>query len=125
MTGNPISAVYVSLEHVEYDIEGQISPRWFGGVVCLFFYDEYRRRTHRKKTADDKGKESKMVSEAKPGIAGIRALDASAYRRRIEAETTAQSQARRERYAEAHHLVRNRQSQRIRDEAIHFIEAQV
>ncbi|GBM76527.1 hypothetical protein AVEN_81704-1, partial [Araneus ventricosus] len=34
------------------------------------FYDEYRRRTHRKKTADDKGKESKMVSEAKPGIAG-------------------------------------------------------
>ncbi|GBO34290.1 hypothetical protein AVEN_166295-1 [Araneus ventricosus] len=74
---------------------------------------------------DDKGKESKVVSEAKPGIAGIRAVDAAAYRRRIEAETTAQSQARRERYAEAHHLVRNRQSQRIRDEAIHFIEAQV
>ncbi|GBN00337.1 hypothetical protein AVEN_254879-1, partial [Araneus ventricosus] len=50
---------------------------------------------------------------------------AAAYRRRIEAETTAQSQARRERYAEAHHLLRNRQSQRIRDEAIHLIEAQV
>ncbi|GBN97597.1 hypothetical protein AVEN_21530-1 [Araneus ventricosus] len=64
-----------------------------------------------------------MVSEEKPGIAGIPAVDAAAYRRRIEAETTAQSQARRERYAEAHHLVRNRQ--RIRDEAIHFIEAQI
>ncbi|GBN67889.1 hypothetical protein AVEN_189606-1 [Araneus ventricosus] len=48
----------------------------------------------------------------------IRAVDAAAYRRRIEAETPAQSQACRERYAEAHHLVRNRQR-------IHFIEAQV
>ncbi|GBM14432.1 hypothetical protein AVEN_246594-1 [Araneus ventricosus] len=54
----------------------------------------------------------------------IRAVDAAGYSRRIEAETPAQSQAHRERYAEAHHLVRNRQSQRIRDEAIHFIEAQ-
>ncbi|GBN18948.1 hypothetical protein AVEN_38674-1 [Araneus ventricosus] len=53
----------------------------------------------------------------------IRAVDAAAYRRRIEAETPTQSQAHRETYAEAHHLVRNRQ--RIRDEAIHFIEAQV
>ncbi|GBN67640.1 hypothetical protein AVEN_235971-1 [Araneus ventricosus] len=55
----------------------------------------------------------------------IRAVDSAAYRRRIEAETPAQSQARRERYAEAYHLVRNRQSQRIHDEAIHFIEAHV
>ncbi|GBN35034.1 hypothetical protein AVEN_129145-1 [Araneus ventricosus] len=67
-----------------------------------------------------------MVSEAKPGIAGrIRAVDAAAYRRCIEAETPAQSQARRERYAEVHHLVRDHQSQRIRDAAIHFIGAQV
>ncbi|GBM44610.1 hypothetical protein AVEN_221849-1 [Araneus ventricosus] len=37
----------------------------------------------------------------------IRAVDAAAYRRHIEAETPAQSQAHRERYAEAHHI-RNR-----------------
>ncbi|GBN21878.1 hypothetical protein AVEN_157154-1 [Araneus ventricosus] len=65
-----------------------------------------------------------MVSEAKQGIAGQdSAVDAAAYRNRIETETPAQSQARREKYAEAHQLVRN--CQRIRDEAIHFIEAQV
>ncbi|GBN12293.1 hypothetical protein AVEN_199463-1 [Araneus ventricosus] len=63
-----------------------------------------------------------MVSEAKLGIADrIRAVDAAAYRKRIEAETPAR--ARRERDAEAHRLVRDRQ--RIRDGAIHFIEAQV
>ncbi|GBN58548.1 hypothetical protein AVEN_30851-1 [Araneus ventricosus] len=65
-------------------------------LVYYIFYDEYRRRTHRKKTADDKGKESNMVSEAKPGILSmdrIRAVDAAAYRRRIEAETPAQYQA--------------------------------
>ncbi|GBN64272.1 hypothetical protein AVEN_9257-1 [Araneus ventricosus] len=74
--------------------------------------------------ADDRGKESKMVSEAsQESLDRIRAVDAAAYRRRIGAETPAQSQARRERYTEAHHLVRNRQ--RIRNEAIHFIEAQV
>ncbi|GBL99519.1 hypothetical protein AVEN_68797-1 [Araneus ventricosus] len=55
----------------------------------------------------------------------IRGVDAAVYRRRIKAETPAQYQALRERYAEAHHLVRDRQSQRIRDKAIHFIEAQV
>ncbi|GBL82072.1 hypothetical protein AVEN_50634-1 [Araneus ventricosus] len=71
-------------------------------------------------------KESKIVSEAKQEFLDrIRAVDAAAYKRRIEAETPAQFQARRERYAEAHHLVRDRQSQRIRDEAIHFIEAKV
>ncbi|GBN23040.1 hypothetical protein AVEN_125436-1 [Araneus ventricosus] len=55
----------------------------------------------------------------------IRAVDVAAYRRRIEAETPAQSQARRERNAEAHHIVRDRQCQRIRDKAIPFIEAQL
>ncbi|GBM84006.1 hypothetical protein AVEN_110136-1 [Araneus ventricosus] len=55
----------------------------------------------------------------------IRAVDAAAYRRRIEAETPGQSQTRRESSPEAHRLVRDRQSQRIRDEAIYFIEAQV
>ncbi|GBO15670.1 hypothetical protein AVEN_62323-1 [Araneus ventricosus] len=55
----------------------------------------------------------------------IRAVDVAAYRRRIEAETPAQSQARRERNAEAHQIVRDRQSQRIRDKAFPFIEAQV
>ncbi|GBN53292.1 hypothetical protein AVEN_107379-1 [Araneus ventricosus] len=49
----------------------------------------------------------------------------AAYRRRIEAETPAQSEARRERDAEAHRLVRDCQRQRSRDEGIHFIEAQV
>ncbi|GBL65662.1 hypothetical protein AVEN_203282-1 [Araneus ventricosus] len=55
----------------------------------------------------------------------IRAVYAATYRTHIEAEIPAQSQARRERDAEAHHLVRDRQSQRIHDEAIHFIDAQV
>ncbi|GBN72479.1 hypothetical protein AVEN_254328-1 [Araneus ventricosus] len=54
-----------------------------------------------------------------------REVNATVHRNRIEAETPAQSQARRERDADAHHLVRDRQSQRIRCEAIHFIEAQV
>ncbi|GBO30407.1 hypothetical protein AVEN_149794-1 [Araneus ventricosus] len=66
-----------------------------------------------------------LARQSQESLDRIRAVDAAAYRRRIETETPAQSQARRERYAEAHHLVRNRQSQRIRDEAIHFIEAQV
>ncbi|GBO09993.1 hypothetical protein AVEN_234058-1 [Araneus ventricosus] len=66
-----------------------------------------------------------LARQSQESLDGIRAVDAAAYRRRTEAETPAQSQARRERYAEAHHLVRNRQSQRIRDEAIHCIEAQV
>ncbi|GBO01595.1 hypothetical protein AVEN_227013-1 [Araneus ventricosus] len=66
-----------------------------------------------------------LARQSQESLDRIRAVDAAAYRRHIEAETPAQSQARRERNAEAHHLVRNRQSQRIRDEAIHFIEAQV
>ncbi|GBN41541.1 hypothetical protein AVEN_90635-1 [Araneus ventricosus] len=66
-----------------------------------------------------------LEMQSKESLNRIRAVDAAAYRRRIEAETPAQSQARRERDAEAHHLVRDRQSQRIRDEAILFIEAQV
>ncbi|GBN15291.1 hypothetical protein AVEN_169483-1 [Araneus ventricosus] len=66
-----------------------------------------------------------LARQSQESLDRIRAVDAAAYKRRIEAEIPAQSQARRERYAEAHHLVRNRQSQRIRDEAIHFIEAQV
>ncbi|GBN15655.1 hypothetical protein AVEN_167115-1 [Araneus ventricosus] len=59
--------------------------------------------------ADDKGKDScsrcsrLMGDESKP----------------------AQSQARRERDAKSHRLVRDRKSERIRDVAIHFIEAQV
>ncbi|GBN26027.1 hypothetical protein AVEN_86869-1 [Araneus ventricosus] len=52
-------------------------------------------------------------------------LIAKRWRTRIKAETLTQSQTRRERYAETHHLVRDRQSQRIHDEAIHFIDAQV
>ncbi|GBO39357.1 hypothetical protein AVEN_9319-1, partial [Araneus ventricosus] len=49
--------------------------------------------------ADDKEKESKMVSEAKPGIAEQdRVEDSAAYIKRIEGETP----ARRERDATAH-----------------------
>ncbi|GBN59756.1 hypothetical protein AVEN_217768-1 [Araneus ventricosus] len=66
-----------------------------------------------------------LARQSQESLDRIRAVDAGAYRRRVEAETPALSQARRERYAEAHHLVRDRQNQRIRDEAIHFIEAQV
>ncbi|GBM15368.1 hypothetical protein AVEN_199630-1 [Araneus ventricosus] len=66
-----------------------------------------------------------LERQSQESLDRIRAVDAAAYRRRIEAEIPAQSQARPERYAEAHRLVRDRQSQRIRDEAIHFIEAQV
>ncbi|GBL82080.1 hypothetical protein AVEN_50640-1 [Araneus ventricosus] len=61
-----------------------------------------------------------LARQSQESLDRIRAVDAAAYRR-----APSQSQARRERYAETHHLVRNRQSQRIRDEAIHFIEAQV
>ncbi|GBM41329.1 hypothetical protein AVEN_241487-1 [Araneus ventricosus] len=64
-----------------------------------------------------------LARQSQESLDRIHAIDAAAYRRRVEAETPPQSQARRERYAEAHHLVRDRQ--RIRDEAIHFIEAQV
>ncbi|GBN88632.1 hypothetical protein AVEN_186603-1 [Araneus ventricosus] len=71
------------------------------------------------------GKARWLARQIQESLDRIRAVDAAACRRRIEAETPAQSQARRKRYAEGHHLVRNRQSQRIRDEAIHFIEAQV
>ncbi|GBO13308.1 hypothetical protein AVEN_163383-1 [Araneus ventricosus] len=66
-----------------------------------------------------------LARQIQESLDRIRAVDAAAYRRRIEAETPAQSQALRERNAEAHHIVRDRQSQRIRDKAIHFIEAQV
>ncbi|GBN94981.1 hypothetical protein AVEN_9902-1 [Araneus ventricosus] len=66
-----------------------------------------------------------LARQSQESLDRIRAVDAAAYRRRIEAETPAQSQARRERNAEAHHIVRDRHSQRIRDKAIHFIEAQV
>ncbi|GBO20472.1 hypothetical protein AVEN_24662-1 [Araneus ventricosus] len=65
-----------------------------------------------------------LARQSQESLGRIREVDAAAYRRRIEAETPAQSQDRLERYVEAHHLVRN-QSQRIRDEAIHFIKAQV
>ncbi|GBN43324.1 hypothetical protein AVEN_249305-1 [Araneus ventricosus] len=64
-------------------------------------------------------KKSKMISEAKPGISEQDSCSRYAYRRYIEAETP----ARRERCAEAYHLVPDRQRQRIREEAIHFIEA--
>ncbi|GBM94273.1 hypothetical protein AVEN_61228-1 [Araneus ventricosus] len=66
-----------------------------------------------------------LARQSQESLDRIRAVDAAAYRRRIEAETPAQSQAHRVRYPEAHHLVRNCQSQSIRDEAIHFKEAQV
>ncbi|GBN02216.1 hypothetical protein AVEN_15144-1 [Araneus ventricosus] len=64
-----------------------------------------------------------LAKQSQESLDRIRAVDAAAYRRRIEAETPPQSQARRERNAETHHIVRDRQ--RIRDKTIHFIEAQV
>ncbi|GBN42710.1 hypothetical protein AVEN_52573-1 [Araneus ventricosus] len=70
-------------------------------------------------------KERLLARQSQESLDRIHAVDAAAYRRRIEAETPTQSQARRERNAEVHHIVRDRQSQRIRDKAIHFIEAQV
>ncbi|GBM31624.1 hypothetical protein AVEN_213655-1 [Araneus ventricosus] len=45
-----------------------------------------------------------LARQSQESLDIIRAVDAAAYRRRIEAGTPAQSQARRERYAEAHHL---------------------
>ncbi|GBO00479.1 hypothetical protein AVEN_148655-1 [Araneus ventricosus] len=66
-----------------------------------------------------------LARQSQESLDRILAEDAATYIRRIEAETPAQSQSRGERYAEAHQLVRDRQSQGIRDEAIHFIEAQV
>ncbi|GBM01436.1 hypothetical protein AVEN_236250-1 [Araneus ventricosus] len=64
-----------------------------------------------------------LARQSEESLDRIHAIDAAAYSRRIEVKTPVQSQARRERYAEAHHLVQDRQSQRIGDEAIHFIEA--
>ncbi|GBM82728.1 hypothetical protein AVEN_183168-1 [Araneus ventricosus] len=61
-----------------------------------------------------------LARRSQESLDRIRAVDAAAYRRRIEAQTPAQSQARLERDAEAQNIVRDRQSQRIRDEAIHF-----
>ncbi|GBO34874.1 hypothetical protein AVEN_23955-1 [Araneus ventricosus] len=46
-----------------------------------------------------------LARQRQESLDRIRAVDAAAYKRRIEAETPAQSQARRERYAEAHHIV--------------------
>ncbi|GBM86222.1 hypothetical protein AVEN_51250-1 [Araneus ventricosus] len=66
-----------------------------------------------------------LSRQSQESLDRIPAVYAATYRTRIETETPAQSQARRERDAEAHHLVQDRQSQRIRDEAIHFKEAQV
>ncbi|GBM62259.1 hypothetical protein AVEN_44052-1 [Araneus ventricosus] len=54
-----------------------------------------------------------------------REKDAAVHGRSIERQTPHQAEGRRERDAEAHRLVRFRRSQRICDEAIHFIEAQV
>ncbi|GBL91634.1 hypothetical protein AVEN_23679-1 [Araneus ventricosus] len=85
--------------------------------------DEEPRAKRRRMTKERKARW--LARQSQESLDRIRAVDAAAYRRRIEAETPAQSQAHRERYAKAHHLVRDRQSQRIRDEAIHFIEAQV
>ncbi|GBN09966.1 hypothetical protein AVEN_94143-1 [Araneus ventricosus] len=46
-----------------------------------------------------------LARQSQESLDRIRAVDAAAYRRRIEAETLAQSQARRERNAEARHSV--------------------
>ncbi|GBM51078.1 hypothetical protein AVEN_254624-1 [Araneus ventricosus] len=64
-----------------------------------------------------------LTRQSQESLDKIRAVDAAAYRRHIEAETPTLSQARRERDAEAHHLVQD--SQRIHDKAINFVEAQV
>ncbi|GBM72481.1 hypothetical protein AVEN_106618-1 [Araneus ventricosus] len=64
-----------------------------------------------------------LARQSQESLDNIHAVDTAAYR--IEAETPAQSQARREGNAEAYNIVRDRQSQGIRDKAIHFIEAHV
>ncbi|GBM90788.1 hypothetical protein AVEN_229464-1 [Araneus ventricosus] len=66
-----------------------------------------------------------LARQSQESLDRIRAVDAAAYIRRIEAETPAQSEARRERDVEAHRFVRDHQRQRIRYEAIDFIEAHV
>ncbi|GBM28786.1 hypothetical protein AVEN_130495-1 [Araneus ventricosus] len=66
---------------------------------------------HRKKTADDKGKESRWLARQRlESLDRIRAIDAAAYRRRIEVEFPAQSEARRERDAAAHSCSIKRQT---------------
>ncbi|GBN52895.1 hypothetical protein AVEN_74952-1 [Araneus ventricosus] len=83
--------------------------------------DEEPIAKRRRMTKDMKARSSARQSQE--SLDRIRAVDAAACRRRIEAETPSQSQAHRERNAEAHHIVRDRQ--RICDKAIHFMEAQV
>ncbi|GBM09390.1 hypothetical protein AVEN_184094-1 [Araneus ventricosus] len=99
------------------------------GSLCYLVYILFTLNTDEepisKRRTTKERKARWLARQSQESLGRIRAVDAAAYRRNIKDETPAQSQARRERYAEAHHLVRDRLSQSIRDEAIYFIEAQV